>query len=56
MRGPFGLASTFGSIKTCGLVRETNPRPPTSQKISCEKLSFSENKGTKDCKKVDHSE
>ena len=39
-----------------GLVRETNPRPPASQKISCEKLTFSENKGTKDCKKVDHSE
>ena len=39
-----------------GLVRESNPRPPASQKISCEKLSFSENKGTKDCKKVDHSE
>ena len=42
--GPFGLASTFGSIKTCGLVRESNPRSPASQKISCEKLSFSENK------------
>ena len=38
-----------------GLVRESNPRPPASRKISCEKLSFSE-KGTKDCKKVDHSE
>ena len=33
-------------------MRESNPRPPASQKISCEKLSFSENKGTKDCKRV----
>ena len=32
--GPFGLASTFGSIKNCGLVRESNPRSPASQKIS----------------------
>ena len=31
----FGLASTFGSIKNiCGLVRESNPRSPASQKIS----------------------
>ena len=31
----FGLASTFGSIKKiCGLVRESNPRSPASQKIS----------------------
>ena len=33
-RGPFGLASTFESIKNCGLVRESNPRSPASQKIS----------------------
>ena len=32
--GPFSLASTFGSIKICGLVRESNPRSPASQKIS----------------------
>ena len=32
--GAFGLASTFGSIKKCGLVRESNPRSPASQKIS----------------------
>ena len=32
--GPFGLTSTFGSIKNCGLVRESNPRFPVSQKVS----------------------
>ena len=30
----FGLASIFGSIKICGLVRESNPQSPASQKIS----------------------
>ena len=30
-RGPFGIASTFGSIKICGLVRESNPRSPGSE-------------------------
>ena len=32
--GPFGFASTFGSIKICDLVRESNLRNPASQKIS----------------------
>ena len=31
---PFGLASTFGSIKKIGLVRESNPRSPASRKIN----------------------
>ena len=30
-RGPFGLPSTFGSIKICGLVRDSNPRSSASQ-------------------------
>ena len=32
--GPFWLASTLGSIKNCGLVQESNPPSPASQKIS----------------------
>ena len=29
--GPFGLPSTFGRLKVCGLVRDSNPRSPASQ-------------------------
>ena len=29
--GPFGLPSTFGSIKNCGLVRDSNTRSPASK-------------------------
>ena len=32
--GPFVLASSFGRLKVCGLVRKSNPGSPASQKIS----------------------
>ena len=33
--GPFGLPSSFGSIRNfCGLVRDSNPRSPASKKAT----------------------